>query len=667
MPEGRCPIMKIAKIALAVIAVSAIATLTILQFHMKSGQALHLSQEETEYLQSNSPIQIGVDPDWEPFEKLNEKGEYTGISADYFKLIEKKLNVRFKIVPTSDWSQSLKYSQEGKVMLISLLNKTPEREKWLIFSEPLIVDGNVIIGRYDSPYVKDLHNAVNKIVVLPEGTSIEERLRTDYPNLFIVLTETEEEAFDMVLKGQADFTIRSMIVAEYNIRKQGWFDLKVIGKIDGYTNYLSIGISKNQLILQSILDKAILSITEQEKTDILNQHVPLKVELKSGNRIIIISLIATAVGAVLLLIIGSVQSYRARYLAQHNRKIREITERYEALSELSGTYFWQMDKDGLYTYISQEVYKVLGFEVSDLLGKHYRDYIDTEDIKSYEKAMGKAKILTNHEMIHRRKDGTLLWIKVDAMPVLDENGKVLAYRGSSTDIEKRKHLENTLIEAKNEIELAYYQAQIGPHFLYNAMSAIALYCTTEPKKASSLIVDLSYFLRKSYDFKNMDYMVTLAQELELIKAYINIEKVRFQDRLQVEYQIPEELYQQLIPPLILQPLIENAINHGLMKRIEGGTIVVRAAKLGDSFLCEVRDDGVGIGEDQIWILKEMEENLPTVSTEKNEPLSQRGVGLVNIHARLLRRYHAGLNIARNELGGTTVAFTLPANRKELSI
>ncbi|SBW00687.1 hypothetical protein KL86CLO1_11376 [uncultured Eubacteriales bacterium] len=652
---------------LVVVAAAAITTLMILLVQMKSEQPLNLSQEETEYLQSISPIKIAVDPDWEPFERLNDKGEYSGIAADYFKLIEKRLHVRFELVPTSDWSQSLQYSQDGKVMLLSLLNKTPEREKWLIFSDPLIVDDNVIIGRYDSAFVRDLHNEVNKTVVLPAGTSVEERLRTDYPNLSIVLTETEAEAFDMVLTGQADFTIRSLIVAEYNIRGQGWFDLKVIGKIEGYSNYLSIGIAKNQVMLQSILDKAILSITEQEKTDILNRHVPLKVEITNSNRVVIICLIATAVGAVILLIVGFIQSSRARYLAIHNRKIQEITERYEALSELSGTYFWQVDRGGVYSYVSHEVCKVLGFEGNSLLGKHYGDYIDADDMQRYEKTMENAEILTNYEIRHRKKDGTLLWLKVDAMPVLAADGTVLAYRGSSTDIEQRKHLESNLIKAKNEIELAYYQAQIGPHFLYNAMSAIALYCTTEPKKASSLIVDLSFFLRKSYDFKNMDYMVTLEQELELVKAYINIEKVRFQDRLQVIYEIPEELYQQLIPPLILQPLIENAINHGLMKRIEGGTVVICAAQTGNMFQCEVRDDGVGIGETQIQILKDMNETFTTITMEKTEPTSRRGVGLVNIHARLLRRYHKGLTIARNEAGGTTVSFSLPESRKESTI
>lgn len=655
--------MKNIKPILVTIILAAMAALIILLLVMKQDKRDYLTDEQKQYLKSISPIKLAVDPDWYPFERLNAKGEYTGIGADYIRLVENRLGVRFEIVPTQDWNQSLEYSKEGKVTLLSLLNKSEERNKWLIFSEPLIVDDNVIIGRYDSPYINDLSMEDNKTVVLPEGTSVEERLRKAYPKLIIELTESEEEAFERVSKGQADFTIRSLLVAEYNIRKQGWFDLKVIGKVEGYTNYLSMGIASDKEPLKPILDKAILSITEQERVDVLNKHVPFRVEIKDNNKMIIAILIVTIIGAAILLIAGFFQSRRARYLEKHNLEIREITERYEALSELSGTYFWQMDTQGIYTYVSPEVAKVLGFEVKELLGRNHAEYIQTEDEQGYRLRIAEAQTLKNYEIRHLKKDGSLLWIKVDAMSVFDRQGQVAAYSGSSTDIERRKQLENTLIDAKNAMELACYQAQIGPHFLYNAMSAIALYCLTEPKKASSLITDLSFFLRKSYDFKNMDYLVTLGQELELIEAYVNIEKVRFENRLQVDYRIPEELCHQLLPPLILQPLIENAINHGLMKRIEGGRLVISAVRKEAGVVFEVRDNGVGIGEEQVRRLLEEEPVTDPADAERETALRSQGIGLKNIHSRLMKMYHKGISITRNEDGGTTVAFILPESGK----
>ena len=365
-----------------------------------------------------------------------------------------------------------------------------------------------------------------------------------------------------------------------------------------------------------------------------------------------------------LIMIVFIQSYRANRMVRQNKEFQEITARYEALCELSGIYFWQIDIDGNYTYISPEVNKVIGYEVEDMVGKNYQNFIYTENYHREIMKMEKGEILKNHEILHYRKDGGLLWVKVDAMPIYGDKGQIIAYHGTSTDIESQKQLEITLINAKNEIELAYYQAQIGPHFLYNALNAIAMYCLTEPKKASDLITDLSFFLRKSYDFKCIDYQVTLGQELELITAYVNIEKVRFQNRLQVHFDIKEEYYLQLLPPLILQPLIENAINHGLMKRIKGGTINVRVISEDTNILFEVQDDGIGIQQEKIDELRSIQERLLHANGTIETDFQKQGVGLKNIHSRLIMMYQSGLNIFRNESGGTTVFFRLPRNGKE---
>ncbi len=651
------------KAALTAIALIALILFGVFFVRIKPDEKLYLTAEEKQYLQALSPIKIAVDPDWDPFEKLNTKGEYIGMGADYVKLIEKRLNIKFEVVPTKDWNQSLQYSKEGKVTILPLLNKTAEREKWLVFTEPLIVDDNVIIGRYDSSYISDLHKEEGKTVALPEGTSVEERIRRDYPNLSIRLVESENEALELVSNKEADFTIRSMLVSSYNIRKQGWFDLKVIGKVPDYTNYLAMGVLKDHERLRNILNKAILSITEQDRVDILNIHVPIRVEIDDNRRLVFIFLgIAVAVGC-LLLVLSLIQSMRAKQLVKQNREIQEITDRYEALSELAGTFFWQLNKAGVYTYVSPEVTKVLGFEVKELLNQEYRKYIQSESLAVYENAVKSGQTIKNQELQHYKKDGSLVWIKVDAMPIFDQSGGIEACEGSSTDIEEQKQLENALIDAKNETELAYYQAQIGPHFLYNALNAIAMYCLTAPQEASNLIVDLSFFLRKSFNFKNVEYFVTLEEELELIEAYINIEKVRFQDRLQVHYEIEGVSKRQQLPPLILQPLVENAINHGLMKRIEGGNIVIRAVSCGDKVLFEVADDGVGIAEEQIQALQKAVEEHMQGSKIKENSFKRQGIGLKNIHLRLMKAYHSKLNITCNEKGGTTVSFMLPVMLK----
>lgn len=609
----------------------AIPAFIFLYINSSPSAKIALTDEEQAYLQAVSPIPMAVDPDWEPFEKIDEHGNYIGIAADYVELIEKRLGIKFHIIPTSDWTQSIAYSKEGKVIVLPFLNKTEEREKWLTFTEPLLTDENAIIGRYNTPFINELSLETNKTVALPEGTSVEERIRRDYPNLAIRLTKSEAETFELVSNGEADFTIRSMLIGAYNIRKQGWFDLQVIGKVPGYTNDLGMGVSKDHKKLIPILNKAILSITKQENADILNKHVPLRFEISGQNKRMLQFLVITIILSSLILIFSIIQSARTKKLKNKNAQIQAVTTRYEILSNLAGTFFWQVDSEGNYTYISPEVKKVLGYEVQELLGlrsniRHIlMDSIPVDGT------------LRNYETEETMKDGTRLWVNIHAIPLTDFNANLIGYQGTSTDIEHRKQLELALIQTKDEIELAYFQAQIAPHFLYNALSAIAMYCRTEPDKASKLILDLSFFLRKAYDFKSIKSLVPLEHELELIDAYVHIEQARFGERLRVYYDLDGVPAAQLIPPLILQPLIENAINHGIMKRVAGGTVTVKAVHEGDNIHFEVVDDGVGISE------------------------LQYGVGLENIHSRLKKLYQSGLAVNRNEFGGTTVSFQIPVH------
>lgn len=657
--------MKFHKIALISIVIIVLLSFIYMLVSSELPAKMTLTIQEKAYINKINPVKLAVDPDWKPFEKISVEGQYSGIAADYIKLIEKRVGIDFRLVITEDWNQSIAYSQSGKVSALSLLNKTPERESWLVFTEPLIVDENVLVGRFDSPYISDLAKLIDKTLVLPEGTAVEKKVRKDFPNLKIILVKGEQACFKMVSEGGADYTLRSLLVSEYNIRGNGWFNLKIVGEVDGYTNYLCIGLNKDYAALKPILDRAILSITEQERTDILNRNVPLKVEMENTQKSVLTLLVITTIGAFVMLLSAFIQSYRANYFEKNNRKIQEITKRYEALSELSGTFFWQMDTRGSYTYISPEVLKVLGFEPEGMIGKNYRDFIEPSKQVTLLDTLANMSIIKNYEVRHQSGSQGYLWLKIDAMPVRDQNMNIVGYSGSSTDIEIKKQLELKLIEAKNEVELAYYQAQITPHFLYNAMSAIALYCSTEPEKASQLVMDLSYFLRTRFDFKQIDSLITISEELELIRAYINIEVVRYQERLNIDFDVESDLLNQLAPPLIMQPIIENAINHGIMKKVEGGHIYIKAKRTDQCCHIEIADDGIGIEQSLIEEIANLETNFNAKTIDAKMTFSRNGIGLVNIQERLLRSYGQGLKIKRNEMGGTTVSYCLPYHIKDV--
>ncbi|WP_454042415.1 histidine kinase [Cellulosimicrobium sp. Marseille-Q8652] len=142
-----------------------------------------------------------------------------------------------------------------------------------------------------------------------------------------------------------------------------------------------------------------------------------------------------------------------------------------------------------------------------------------------------------------------------------------------------------------EAELRALRAQISPHFVYNALGAIAAFISTDPERARDLVLDFADFTR--YSFRDRGDFTTLADELRSIHSYVELERARFGERLTVTLRIAPEVLATTIPFLSVQPLVENAVRHGLEPREEGGTIVITARAEGTRTEITVEDDGVG--------------------------------------------------------------------------
>lgn len=233
------------------------------------------SQTQERTVQQPSPIHYCVDPDWSPFEVIDSEGQHRGIAADLLALASKRSGVGLELLPTKDWPESLAASKAGHCQLLSLLNETPARHEWLVFTQPILVDEIVLITREEHAFIVDLAGLENHTMVLPKGTSIEERVRRDFPNIKIAITDSESEALAMVSERKADLTMRSLIVAAYTIKRQGWFNLKIAGQVPGYANLLRVGVSKSQPLLRDALNKGVTSITPMERQHIIDQHITI--------------------------------------------------------------------------------------------------------------------------------------------------------------------------------------------------------------------------------------------------------------------------------------------------------------------------------------------------------------------------------------------------------
>jgi two-component system, sensor histidine kinase ChiS len=202
------------------------------------------------------------------------------------------------------------------------------------------------------------------------------------------------------------------------------------------------------------------------------------------------------------------------------------------------------------------------------------------------------------------------------------------------------------VNERLRMEAAYLQAQIHPHFLFNTLNSIMALSELDTAKMQQLVYSFATYLRVSFDFMNTGELVELSHELELVKAYLYIEKERFENTLTVVWEVEPHLNPPL-PPLTLQPLVENAIKHGIFSRSRGGTLYIRISRQNNAVRFEIRDDGKGMDQGKIDQLLEPARK------------GTGGIGIFNTNRRLIQLYGQGLSIVSRPNEGTTVSFSIP--------
>ncbi|BFT72595.1 sensor histidine kinase [Paenibacillus sp. P36] len=224
---------------------------------------------------------------------------------------------------------------------------------------------------------------------------------------------------------------------------------------------------------------------------------------------------------------------------------------------------------------------------------------------------------------------------------------------------KRLLYESELV--KRRAELSYLQSQINPHFLYNTLESIKGTAVDEgASRVFELTKALALFLR--FSIKGPE-MVTLDRELTIIRNYIYIHQIRFGDRLQVEYDVAENCLPCYIPKMILQPIVENAIYHGLEPLQRNGRLVITASMDGKDLSLSVQDNGAGIGVDR---LAQIRASIANQSDQlAPDSASEPSIGLLNVHDRIRLMFGEayGLQLTSRPMEGTRIVLNMPLRRE----
>lgn len=393
------------------------------------GWALELTTAERDYLEQNRRLTVCVDPDWEPYEKIDGDGQYVGIAADLLRLMAQRLGIALTVLPTKNWDESLELSRRGRCDIVAFLNQTEQRSEWLLFTAAYFVDANVFITRKEHAYIADPARLVGESIVVPAGTSVEEYVRKNYPELRVVTVASESEALQLVEKGAVDMTLRSLTMAAYTINKEGWFNLKIAGEIAGFDNHFRIGVTNGNQLLRTILDKVIRSLEAEQVQAIVNRHVPITLSYRVDYALVF----KIAAGALVVAFAGgcwvwqlrsmsrkqSALSERLRNELSQRRQVEEALrnseERYRLLVEMAQEGILVV-QNGRLSYLNPRVATITGYTCAELEGKPALQLVHREDrATAADKMMRRAAgeiVESRYPLRIVHKDGSTLWIEI---------------------------------------------------------------------------------------------------------------------------------------------------------------------------------------------------------------------------------------------------------------
>jgi two-component system, LytTR family, sensor kinase len=245
--------------------------------------------------------------------------------------------------------------------------------------------------------------------------------------------------------------------------------------------------------------------------------------------------------------------------------------------------------------------------------------------------------------VEERVVGTLqVFTPAASAGLLRATTEIAGWVSGQLELGELEDSRNRLVEA----ELRALRAQISPHFVYNSLTAIASFVRTDPDRARELLLEFADFTR--YSFQRLGEYTTLEEELRSVERYLTLEQARFGDRLRVTLRIAPEVLAVSIPVLSLQPLVENAVRHGLAERPDGGTVTIHASDADRDAIITIEDDGVGEDPERVRLALAGDASLDSV-------------GLGNVDERLRSAFgdEHGLVVETAPGAGTRVIVRVP--------
>jgi len=407
-----------------------------------------LSSDEKEYIEHKGSIKICVIPNTLPYSKIS-KGKYIGMGADYLDLVSKKINIKFTLVKTNSWAESLSYAKTRKCDVLPIAAKTPSRTEYLNFTDLIFSTPLVIATRNTEVYISDIKKILDKKLGVAKGHSYIEILKNIYPNIQLVEVDTNKEGLRKVSSGSIYAMIGDLASIAYEIQRNNTNNLKISGSIgDGLD--AGMGVRNDDVVLLNILNKAIYSIGEHETQNIYNKWISVEYKKQIDYTLVF----GVSMFFIIMIIFGI---YRQRELNKYNKELQKTQDSFNLGQKIAGIGIWIFDHKLNTLEWTDGVHMIFGtdkdsFEVNP---ESFINYVHVEDKEKVNKAYSEAiKNRTLYFIEHRivLDNAKIKYVEERCSNFYSDDGKILKSIGTVLDITARKKTQMKLSELNLTLE-----------------------------------------------------------------------------------------------------------------------------------------------------------------------------------------------------------------------
>mgnify|MGYP000273452979 CR=1 FL=1 len=410
------------------------------------------SPQELAWIAAHPVIRLAPDPAFQPFEFFDSNGSFKGIAADYIALLEKKVGIHFDPVQLTDWLDVIKQVKTGEVDMVSAVMKTPDKDKYLNFTEPYLKFPYVIITRHDNSQQLDLNKLQGKSVAVVNKYAIHDFLKRDHDELNLVPVADYVEGLRGVAFGDYDAFVANLASLSYFIEKEGISNLHVAGE-SGYFINLSVAVRKDMPELISILNKSLRMTSNEERAEINSRWVKLDITPWWQMSRAQIAVLVSILGGLIVLAIVAWNYQLRRVVRVRTLQLSEVVERLDlALKEqaliLSNAQIgiaYVVDRK--LRWVNPKLAEQRGIYEDELVGQSTRVfYVNDEDYEEvgrvYSQLLAKGERYET-EVLFRRGEEDTYWCRLvgQAVDPKDVNAGTIWLL---QDVSAQKELENYL-------------------------------------------------------------------------------------------------------------------------------------------------------------------------------------------------------------------------------